>query len=30
VTWETLKGRMRGLLDELGASERKDSSSRGI
>jgi UMP-CMP kinase len=24
VTWETLKGRVRGLLDELGASERKD------
>lgn len=24
VTWETLKGRVGGLLVELGASERKD------
>jgi UMP-CMP kinase len=24
VTWETLKGRVRGLLSELGASERKE------
>lgn len=24
VTWETLRGRVRGLLGELGASERED------